>query len=91
MSLLKSLLSPLFFGFASFFAMWHLGPSVANSDLQSGVPWLFWSILLGRICVGNAPLQDSLYAGYGDAAESRTGSGAASTGKKRRLRDGSEV
>ena len=46
MSLLKSLLSSLIFGSASFVAMWHLGSSRADQDLQSGVPWLFWSILL---------------------------------------------
>ena len=46
MSFLKSLLSSLIFGSASFVAMWHLGPSRADQDLQSGVPWLFWSILL---------------------------------------------
>ena len=46
MSFLKSLLSSLIFGSASFVAMWHLGSSRADQDLQSGVPWLFWSILL---------------------------------------------
>ena len=47
MSLLKSLLSPLIFGSVSLFAMWKLNPSVANSDLQSRVPWAFLVLLLG--------------------------------------------
>lgn len=44
---LKSLLNSSAFCVLGILAMWHFGPSLVTSDLQSIVPWSFLVILLG--------------------------------------------
>ncbi len=46
MDRLKSLLSSSAFCALGIVAMWHFGPSLFTSDLQSGVPWVFLVVLV---------------------------------------------